>query len=199
MPPFANLAARQGLLDEVVDYIVHHGLSDLSFRPLARALGTSPNRLVHHFGSREAMLEAALQRMIERHRSIEAGWLARRPTMSQTDLLRRWWKWMLVSPTNAAQVRVYLEAATLTQSISGLSSAARADQIGTWRVDMERRLIDAGMSRAEAEREATILKGVFSGLTLDLVVSGDGRRVTRALEAHFTELDRKLADVQRRR
>lgn len=113
--------------------------------------------------------------------------------MSQTDLLRRWWKWMLAAPANAGQVRVHLEAATLTQSISGLSSAVRADQIGTWRHDMERRLVAAGMPRGQARCEASILKGVFSGLTLDLVVSGDRRRVTQALEQHLRELDRKVA------
>src|SRR5450432_2680853 len=57
---------RAELLDEVVDYTVEHGFSDLSWRPVAAALGVSTTTLVHRFGAKEQMLEAILGRLRER-------------------------------------------------------------------------------------------------------------------------------------
>jgi AcrR family transcriptional regulator len=57
---------RAELLDAVVDYTVEHGFSDLSWRPVAAALGVSPTTLVHRFGSKEQMLVAILGRLRER-------------------------------------------------------------------------------------------------------------------------------------
>ena len=57
---------RADLLDAVVDYTVEHGFSELSWRPVAAALGVSPTTLVHHFGTKEQMLVAILGRLRER-------------------------------------------------------------------------------------------------------------------------------------
>ncbi len=46
---------RAELLDAVVDYTVEHGFSDLSWRPVAAALGVSTPTLVHRLGAKEAM------------------------------------------------------------------------------------------------------------------------------------------------
>ena len=57
---------RAELLDAVVDYTVEHGFSEVSWRPVAAALGVSPTTLVHHFGTKEQMLVAILGRLRER-------------------------------------------------------------------------------------------------------------------------------------
>lgn len=57
---------RAELLDAVVDYTVEHGFSELSWRPVAAALGVSTTTLVHRFGTKEQMLEAILGRLRER-------------------------------------------------------------------------------------------------------------------------------------
>lgn len=194
-----DLVARQQLLDEVVAYLAEHGLGDASFRPLATALGTSTNRLVHHFGTRGELLAAALHRAEERHRQIEARWVSRQPDISQTDLLRAWWKWMLASRRNLSEVRLGLEAATIDATVSGLAGDVRADQIGAWRTNIERRLLAAGIPAADARIEASMLKSAFTGLTLDLVASGDRKRLTEALERILMDFDRRLSALLRGR
>ena len=54
---------RQELLDRSVDYVVANGISDLSLRPLAAALGTQAPVLLHHFGSKEHLVEEILGRV----------------------------------------------------------------------------------------------------------------------------------------
>ncbi len=187
-----DLAARQELLDEVVDYLAEHGLGDTTLRPMAAALGTTPNRLMHHFGSKEALLAAALQRTEELHRQIEVRWVSRQPSISQSQILRRWWRWMLSSRTNLNQVRLGLEAVTLDATVTGLAGEVRAEQIGAWRVNIEQRLLGLGISPADAQAEATIIKAAFTGLTLDLLATGDRRRLTDALDRVLDAFDRRL-------
>lgn len=189
MPRSPDLVARQQLLDQVIDYLAEHGLADATLRPLANALGTSPTRLMHHFGSKGDLLEAALQRMESVHRQLETRWVRRDPAISQSDILRRWWRWMLASKRNLAQVRLGLEAATLEGTVTGLAGDVRADQIGAWRSQIERRLLARGVPPDEASVEASMVKAAFTGLTVDLVVSGDRTRLTAALERTLDDFD----------
>ena len=45
------------LLDAIIDYLLKHGVSDLSLRPLATAVHSSPRGLLYHFGSKEKMID----------------------------------------------------------------------------------------------------------------------------------------------
>src|SRR5215469_9352767 len=56
----ADPAIRAKLLEEVVDYILKRGLTDLTLRPLAAALDTSPRMLLYFFGSKERLIAEAL-------------------------------------------------------------------------------------------------------------------------------------------
>jgi AcrR family transcriptional regulator len=189
-PP--DVDRRRHLLDGVVSYLAEHGLAAVSLRPVARSLGVSVNGLVHHLGTREQMVVAALRRSIEIQEELQASWLRRQPDLSMTGLLRRWWRWINASPSNLALVRLGIEAAALDATISGLPGDVRADQIGVWRANIEQRLIAEGMDRAAARVEASILKATFTGLVVDLLATGEGRRLTRSLEAGVARLERTL-------
>ena len=64
---------RQELLDGAVDYVVANGISDLSLRPLALALGTQAPVLLHHFGTKEHLVEEMLGRVRDRLRAPAAA------------------------------------------------------------------------------------------------------------------------------
>ena len=49
-------ARRRELLEACVDYVCRHGLADLSLRPLAKAVGSSPRVLLHYFESKENLV-----------------------------------------------------------------------------------------------------------------------------------------------
>jgi AcrR family transcriptional regulator len=187
-PP--DVERHRFLLDGVVTYLAEHGLADVSLRPVARSLGVSVNGLVHHLGTREEMVVAALQRAVEMQEELQAGWLRRQPDLSMAGLLRRWWRWINASPANLALVRLGIEAAALDATVSGLPGDVRADQIGVWRANIEQRLIAEGMAAASARVEASILKATFTGLVVDLLATGDRRRLTQALERALHEVGR---------
>lgn len=58
--------ARPGeLLDAIVAYIAKNGVAELSLRPLAKAVGSSPRVLLYYFGSKEDLLAQAIKRLGE--------------------------------------------------------------------------------------------------------------------------------------
>jgi len=188
-----DLEMKRELLDRVVAYLAEHGLGDMSLRPMAAALGTSPNRLVHHFGSKQELLAAALKQATKIQEDVRDSWLKRQPEMTKTTELRKWWKWLNESPANLALTRLGLEAVTLEATHTGLSGDVRAEQIGVWRDLIEQSLIGIGVPAAVANVEASLLKGMFTGLILDLIATGDRVRLTKALEVGLMRTEAVIA------
>jgi AcrR family transcriptional regulator len=184
-----DLERRQELLDRIVDYLAVHGLAQATLRPMAAALGVSINRLVHHFGSKDELLAAALQRAIDQQIAVQDAWLRRSPRLSMVEIYRRWWKWINESEANRALVRLNYEAAALDPLVSGLSGQVRADQIGVWRHTGEVHLEADGLSRERATLEASLAKATFTGLVLDLLATGDRRRLTIAFNEFAERLE----------
>lgn len=180
---------RTELLDRVVIYLGEHGLADVSLRPLAAELGVGVNTLTHHFGSRDDLIVAALRRSGEIQHDVQRRWLARRPGMSQADLMRAWWRWMAASPRNLALVRLGIEAAALGATLDGLPRRVRGEQIGLWRANIEERLIEEGVPKDAAVVEASLAKAMFTGIVVDLLATGQRSRLTRALELGLARLE----------
>jgi len=192
-----DLERRQELLDSIVEYLAQNGVSQATLRPMAASLEVSINRLVHHFGSKEELLTAALARSIERQIALQDMWVSRSPRLTQAELYRKWWRWMNASSANLALVRLNYEAATLDTNVTGLAGEVRADQIGVWRHDTELRLEAEGMPRERAEDEASLIKATFTGLVMDLFATGDKRRLTRAMDVFLARLTETIASNQR--
>ncbi len=187
-----DLERRQELLDRIVQYLAQNGLAQATLRPMAATLDVSINRLVHHFGSKEELLTAAVARGIEQQLAVQEAWLTRTPRITQVALYRKWWRWMNASAENLALVRLNYEAATLDTSVTGLAGDVRADQIGVWRHDVEQRLEREGMPRDRAVAEASLAKATFTGLVMDLFASGDRQRLTKAMEDFLKRLERTI-------
>jgi AcrR family transcriptional regulator len=193
-----DLELKRELLDQVVDYLAHHGIADVSLRPLADALNTSASRLVHHLGPKEQLLTQALRRATEIQEEVGAGWLRRHPDMTPAVWFRRWWRWINASPDNLALTRLGYEAAALDATVSGLPADVRADQIATWTRRAESLMVRSGVRADDAKREAVLAKALFTGLVLDLLASGDRTRLTTALEDGLAMLDARLAVLRER-
>jgi AcrR family transcriptional regulator len=183
-----DVERRTELLDAVVAYLGRHGLAAVSLRPMATEIGVSVNALVHHFGTKEQIVVAALQRANETQIVVLERWLARDPELGIADLLRRWWRWMNSSPARLAHIRLGIEAAALEATASGLPGEVRAEQIGLWRLDIERRLASEGVPADRVEMEASLLKAMFTGLVVDLLATGERRRLGAALELGLDRL-----------
>jgi hypothetical protein len=113
--------------------------------------------------------------------------------LSQADLLRKWWRWINDAPEHLALVRLGLEAAALDATASGLPGQVRADQVGLWRTDIEQRLVAEGLPPGAAQLEASLVKAMFTGLVVDLIATGNRRRLTRALREGLHRLESVVA------
>ncbi|HET6868164.1 MAG TPA: TetR/AcrR family transcriptional regulator, partial [Solirubrobacteraceae bacterium] len=82
---------RERLLDGAIDYVAQHGLSDVSLRTLAAALGTSHRMLIHHFGSKERLWVEIVRTVEARQRELLADMLPD-PEQPIADAMRAWWK-----------------------------------------------------------------------------------------------------------
>jgi len=192
-----DLERRQELLDRIVEYLAENGVAQATLRPMAASLDVSINRLVHHFGSKEELLTAALARAIEQQIAVQQIWLTKSPRLTQAELYGKWWRWMNAAPSNLALVRLNYEAATLDTNVTGLAGEVRADQIGVWRHDTELRLEAEGMSRERAAEEASLIKATFTGLVMDLFATGDRNRLTKAMNVFLIRLGETVAASKR--
>src|SRR2546423_15548894 len=93
----ADPTIREDLVRAAGDYVLEHGLADLSLRPLARALGTSPRMLLYHFGSKEELVMAALDDTRRRPAELLAAYLADQPDAEPDEVFRRLWVWLVSS------------------------------------------------------------------------------------------------------
>lgn len=65
--PAASSSTREAqLLEAAYRYVLTYGLSDLSLRPLAREIGSSPRVLLYLFDSKEGLVRALLARTDQR-------------------------------------------------------------------------------------------------------------------------------------
>ncbi|MEI8240099.1 MAG: TetR/AcrR family transcriptional regulator [Actinomycetota bacterium] len=191
-----DLERRQELLDRIVVYLAENGLAQATLRPMAASLDVSINRLVHHFGTKEELLAAALRRSIDLQIEVQHGWMERNPQITMAEMYRKWWKWINASEANMAIVRLNYEAAALDTKVTGLAGTVRAEQIGVWRHEAQYHFEAEGLSRERAVLEASLAKATFTGLIIDLLATGERRR----LNAIFEEfIERTQAALNRAR
>ena len=61
------------LLDRLADYVLAHGLTASSLRPLARAAGTSDRMLLYYFTDKDAVMAATVERIAARMTALLAA------------------------------------------------------------------------------------------------------------------------------
>lgn len=186
-PP--DLARRRELLDAALVHLARRGLADASLRDLAGDLGIGLNSLVHHFGHRDDLIVACLERSEEIQADVLRRWTSRNPLLSTTAITRRWWRWMTASPENLALARLHLELATLRPDDHPWMTSMDIDRLALWRQGIADRLVRDGLPRRRATTEATALRALLSGLIVELAAGGDRRRLARALELGLSRLD----------
>ena len=129
-----------------------------------------------------------MQRAIDLQIEVQDGWLARNPRLSMVEIYGKWWKWINESPAHLAAIRLNYEAAALDPKVTGLTGDVRADQIGVWRHDVEKRLEADGLPHERAALEASLAKATFTGLVMDLFATGDHRRLNKVFAVFVDRL-----------
>lgn len=180
---------RPELLAAATEYVLDHGITDLSLRPVAQALGVTHATLLRHFSSKDELIMCVLERI---RTNLVAQLTADgelREAGSAAELLRIAWR-RLCEPKEQRQFLLLFEligskglrpgdGRDLARSIVDESVAALAGRLGR-----------DGWAPEEASALATMLLAQMRGLQLDLLLSSDRARADRAIELAAALLDR---------
>lgn len=176
---------RDELLDAVVDYAIEHGLAELSWRPVAAGLGVSPTTLVHHFGTKEQMLQVILERLRQRMFAATDAATGTHPDLA-TAARAVWTR--ASDPRQQAEFRlffaVYGRALQAPQQFADFLDHVITD----WMTSLcEAQLPDTDPDTAT--RTATLVIATIRGLLLDLLATGDRDRVQAGAEYFLSTLE----------
>jgi AcrR family transcriptional regulator len=177
---------RQVLAEGATDYVLEHGLLDLSLRPLAAALGTSDRMLLYHFGDKLNLVATILR--VSNDRSVK-GIGDLKPSADLRAAVIDLWD-AVSSPHQARCQRLYVEAAALGVLGTEPFASVVAEANGVWLGALADHLVASGIRRSRAPRAARLVEAAFMGLQLDepLEPPAEVRRSVRDLADAVTSL-----------
>ena len=167
-------ARRDDLLEAAYEFVLEHGLADLSLRPLAQEIGSSPRVLLYLFGSKDGLVRELLARA--RRDELEA--LASVEGEGLDAVTAALWGW-LSAPQHRRLLVLWVEAyaRSLVEPDGPWAGFARAT-VDDWLEVLARAQPSAERrSRAGLARRTAVL-ALLRGALLDLLATGDERRVS---------------------
>jgi AcrR family transcriptional regulator len=182
--------SRDRLLDLVVEYASAHGISDLSLRQLAAAVGTSHRMLIYHFGSHEGLLVELIKAVERQQREVLAS-LELEPGAPLTDLGLAFWA-RLADPALWPSERLFFEV--YGQALQGRpgTTALLYGIVSDWVEPVIELLRRHGMLEDDARAHARLGLAITRGLLLDLLATGDRAGVDAAM-ARYVEMFRAIS------
>jgi AcrR family transcriptional regulator len=174
---------REILTDELVGYLLEHGLSDLSLRPLADALGTSARLLIYHFESKEGLLAEVLDSMQTRLRMSFGSMIERRAGRSERPL-KVFWDWAITDENYP-----YLKLLYELQILAVQNPAAYGQYLQRNASNWSELIATALPATERTPAMVTLLGAVFDGLFLELMSTGDKKRTTQAVQQFIRLVD----------
>ncbi len=166
---------KEVLVDELIDYLLEHGLSNLSLRPLAEALGTSARLLIYHFGSKEGLLTEVLDCMQKNLGQSFSSMLKQRTSRSERPL-KLFWDWAIASENYP-----YLKLLYELQILAVQNPASYEQYLQRNALNWSALIATALPETERTPAMATLLGAVFDGLFLELMSTGDRKRTTQAI------------------
>jgi AcrR family transcriptional regulator len=188
--PQAPSARKVELLEAAYRYVLEHGMGDMSLRPLAAAIGSSPRVLLYLFGSKDGLVRALLARA----RVDELAMLERvRPAQTEdpgnlAEVAAHVWTW-LAAEEHRALLTLWVEGygRSLVDPDGAWAGFARAtveDWLEVLAAAQPGEHRDTPMGRAER----TLVLAVLRGALLDLLATGDVDRTGTAVREQLSGL-----------
>jgi AcrR family transcriptional regulator len=158
---------RTTTLAKAAEYVLEHGLADLSLRPLAKALDTSPRMLLYDFGSKERLVHEILAEIRRRERSM---------LDADVHTLDDVWRW-ISAPERTPFLRLFFET-----YVAALGRNEAQPFVLDWLAYLQEH-----WTPPVDTASATLMIAVVRGLLLDLLATGDRSRTDAAFR-RFGEL-----------
>jgi AcrR family transcriptional regulator len=185
---------RQGeLLELAYRHVLVHGLADMSLRPLAKAIGSSPRVLLFLYGSKDNLIRALLARArADELAAIEAFNEASSPA-GLIDSALQVWHW-LAAAEHRHLLGLWVEAYGRSLVDPDGPWGRFAEQtVQDWLGLLAGRQPPARRSTQAGAAERTAVLALLRGAMLDLLATADTDRTTRAVTLVLTALRRDPA------
>jgi AcrR family transcriptional regulator len=174
------------LLEAAADYVLAHGLTRLSIRPLAAAIGLSHRTLLYHFESKEKLLLQILDLVRDRDRA----YLAASNPASVAQLFRAAWHHFSAAD-RMPYIRFFHEVLAL--GLEGPPYSTWAATVADSRIAMiTAALTSGGIAGPRARALATLITSTIRGLQLHLITTGDRVTTDAAFEEFLTTFEPEL-------
>ena len=182
-------ARRDELLERAYRYVLEHGLSAVSLRPLAAAVRSSPRVLLFLFGSKDGLVRALLARA----RADELELLDRLESSDRPGLARagrQVWEW-LCADRHRGLLKLWAESygRSLVEPAGPWAGFAEST-VADWLELLAGAQLAGERDTALAETQRTVVLAALRGALLDLLATGDRARTTRAVDHVLERLDR---------
>jgi AcrR family transcriptional regulator len=185
-------ARKVELLEAAYEYALEHGLVDLSLRPLAAAIGSSPRVLMFLFGNKDGLVQALLARARADELAL-VDQLAGDPDDQPAGLAavtEQLWTW-LRAPRHRPLLRLWAEAYTrsLVEPDGAWAGFAQAT-VNDWLEILAARQPPRERTSADGAARRTLALATLRGCLLDLLATGDESRVDGAVRRQLVLLGR---------
>jgi AcrR family transcriptional regulator len=170
--------ARRALLDKAIRHAAEHGFAERSLRQIATDLGTSHRMLIYHFGSRDGLLTAIVGE-IEQDLRRNLDELMARADLSPVDQGLQFWH--RLTETTVAFGPLFFELAAAAMRGAPHASQVPHLAIRMWLKPLTALWLRAGATPERAPHLARLGLATANGLLLDLLLTGDRRRVDAAM------------------
>ncbi|UFS58205.1 TetR/AcrR family transcriptional regulator [Subtercola endophyticus] len=186
---------KEALLERIVDYVLEHGVTQLTLRSLAATVDSNNRMLLYYFGSREELIVAAL-----------AGAETRFPSMAHVitslddesrpldDRLLAAWQ-TISDPANLPFHRLFFEIFGLAGFEQQRFDAFLGEVGSQWIEHVAAAFEHSGVEPARATRFAHEVVALWRGFQATLLTGGDPAVIDRAAREATRALSDRAADV----
>jgi AcrR family transcriptional regulator len=176
-----DTSPKQRLLDAAIEYVSANGISDVSLRTLAAALGTSHRMLIFHFGSKEQLWVEIVKTVEQRQRDVLRDILPD-PSRPLGESMRAWWK-HISDPKLWPNERLFFEL--YGQALQGRPHTVELLDgiVEDWLDPVVEINVALGVPERLARAHARLGVAVTRGLLLDLLATRDVKAVDDAMYA----------------
>jgi AcrR family transcriptional regulator len=169
------------LLELAYQYVLVHGLADMSLRPLAKAICSSPRVLLFLYGSKDALIRALLDRARADELAAIAAFREMESPADLVDSALQVWQW-LCAPGHRHLLGLWVEAyARSLVDPAGPWSGFAAQTVQDWLGLLASRQPPHWRRTAAAAAERTAVLALLRGAMLDVLATGDEARTTRSV------------------
>jgi len=179
------------LLELAYQYVLVHGLADMSLRPLAKAIGSSPRVLLFLYGSKDALIRALLDRARAEELAAIAAFREMDSPADLVDSALQVWQW-LAAPGHRHLLGLWVEAyGRSLVDPAGPWSGFAAQTVQDWLGLLASRQPPRWRRTAAAAAERSAVLALLRGAMLDLLATGEEARATQSVTFLLAALPRR--------